>query len=906
MKLLRQLRALFHKEQLDAEMSEELRAHLEMQEAENLAHGMHPEEARSAARRQFGGMEQVKEQARAQRGFAWLGTLGQDVRYAGRQFAKSPGFVAVAVLSLALGIGANTAIFSVINDYVFKPLPVRDPQALALLEWRGVPGGGPRSLAMDTGTIDIDRSTGRELGRLFPRGLFEQLRTESGRSAEIFALAPLARASVEIDGEVEIVGLGQLVSGNYYPVLGVSAIQGRTLGPADDRLDAPPVAVISYDFWHRRLAGDPAAVGKMIWVNRVAATIVGITPEGFAGTFGSGGSVDLTLPLSLAHQIRDDRSNLDDPSYWWLRLMGRLSAGVTREQARVALEPALTAAGREAAITSDKLPRLVLAPGGERYGGTARAGLMPLFALLLGMVGLVLAAACANVANLLVARGAARRREIAVRLALGAGRMRIIRQLLTESVLLAGLGAGLGCLFAAWGLHALGSLMPGQADGFGDLSLDARVLGFTTGLALLTGVVFGLAPALRATRLDLNAEFQGGVRNLGQGARSRLSQVLMVVQVAVSLVLLVGAGLFVRTVRNLRAVDVGFDHGHLLLFSLEAAPAGYRPDQFADFFARAADQIEALPGVQAVSFSSLPMVSNATTRISVSVADEVPAPAGQNSVAALNHVGPDFFATYAMPLVLGRGFNAGDEAPSASAVVVNQAFVRKYFSRENAVGRRIRFSGEEWEIVGVVRDVKQVNLRAPVPPTVSIPYGRNAPARAEFAVRTAGEPMALVPAIRQAVRAVDKNVPLNVVRTQDEQIERTLTKERIFADLAGFLGLLALALASVGLYGLMSFVVLRRTGEIGLRMALGALPGHVLGTILRQSLTLVMIGVGVGLAGAFILARLIAAQLFGLSPADPLTYGGVVLLLIVVALLACWLPARRAARIDPIVALRAE
>ena len=673
----------------------------------------------------------------------------------------------------------------------------------------------------------------------------------------------------------------------------------------DDQPSAGPVVVISHDFWHRRFADDPAAVGKTIWVNRVAVTIIGITPEDFAGNFGSGGAVDLTLPLALARQIRDDRANLDDPTYWWLRLMGRLEADWSMEQVRAALEPAFAAAGHDAGIKPDKLPRLRVAPGGERYGESARATLIPMFALLMGMVGLVLVTACANVANLLVARGAARRREIAVRLALGAGRARIVRQLLTESVLLAGLGAGVGVVFAAWGLAALGKVMAGQSDGFTGLNLDWRVLGFSTALTLLTGMLFGLAPALRATRLDLNAEFQGGVRNLGQGARSRLSQTLMVVQVAVSLVLLVGAGLFVRTVRNLRAVEVGFDRSHLLLFSLEASPAGYQPGQYADFFARAAAGVGTIPGVQAVSFSSLPLVSNATTRIGFSVAGETPVP-GQEPAAVLNHVGPDFFAAYAMPIVLGRDFNPGDEAPTARTAIVNQAFVRKYFSAGTAVGRRIRFSGMEWEIVGVVRDVKQVNLRAAVPPAISVTYGWNAPARAEFVVRTAGEPLAMVAAVRQAVRAVDRNVPLDRVRTQEEQIERTLTKERIFADLAGLLGLLALVLASVGLYGLMSFVVLRRTGEMGLRMALGALPRHVLGAILRQSLALVAVGLAVGLIAALALTRLIATQLFGLSPADPLTYGGVVLLLTVVALLACWLPARRAARISPMTALRTE
>lgn len=905
MSFFRKLRAPFRQKELDADMAEEMRLHLERRVDENVAQGMSPEEARDVARRDFGGVDQVKEIARDQRGFGWFDPLWQDGRYALRQLAKSPSFAVMAVLSLALGIGANTAIFSVINDYVFRPLPVKDPQGLVLFQWLGVPGGGPRSIAMDASQPDVDRATGRELGRLFPGAALAMFRAGAEKRAEIFAVAVLARANVEIDGEVETAGLGQLVSGNYYTALGVPVSHGRTLGPADDRSGAEPVVVISDDFWHRRLAGDPAAVGKTIWVNRVAATIVGITPEGFAGNFGSGGVVDLTLPLALARQIRDDRASLNDPSYWWLRLMGRLDPGVTMEQARAVLEPALAAVAQDAAIKPDKRPRLTVTPGGERYSGTARASMLPLFALLMGMVALVLVAACANVANLLVARGAARRREIAVRLALGASRARIVRQLLTESVLLAGLGAGLGFLFAAWGLGALGTVMEGQGDGFGGLGLDWRVLGFSTTLALLTGVLFGLAPALRATRLDLNAEFQGGVRNLGQGARSRLSQALMIVQVAISLVLLVGAGLFVRTVRNLRAVDVGFDRSHLLLFSLEASPAGYQPGQFADFFARAADHIGAIPGVQAVSFSSLPMVSNASTRIGLSFPGETPVP-GQDAVATLNHVGPDFFATYAMPLVLGRDFNASDAAPTARTAIVNEALARKYFSGQSAVGRLIRFSGMDWEIVGVVHDVKQLNLRAAVPPTVSVTYGWNAPARAEFAVRTNGAPMALAAAVRQAVREVDKNVPLNRVRTQDQQIERTLTKERIFADLAGLLGLLALALASVGLYGLMSFVVLRRTGEMGLRMALGALPRQVLGAILRQSLGLVAIGAGLGLITALALMRLVATQLFGLSPADPLTYGGVILLLTVVALLACWLPARRAARIAPMNALRTE
>src|SRR6266511_1904016 len=681
-----------------------------------------------------------------------------------------------------------------------------------------------------------------------------------------------------------------LVSGAYYAGLGVPAILGRTLTQEDNQPAAEPVAVISHRYWQNRFGSDPGVIGKTIQVNKVQTTIIGVTPPGLAGAMQIGESADISVPLAHHARFQPDRgANRAKPWYWWIRVMGRLAPQATAAQARAGLEPIFQEAAREgwlAGQSLDTTPRdmpdpstLAADPGGQGENDRRRQYAQSL-RILMGLVSLVLLAACANVANLLLARGAARRREFALRLTLGAGRVRIIRQLLVESLLLASLGAALGALFAHWSRGLLVGLRQfGGSPAVLDLPLDGRVFGFTIAVTAATALLFGLAPALRATRINLTAEFQGGARQLGAGARSRLSQALMVIQLA--------------------------------LFRLDAGSAGYSQEQFAALQARLQTRLESIPGVRAVTFSRVALLAGTRSNRRITVPGYTPPP-GASMGFNLNGLAPNFLAAMEIPLLLGRGFTDHDTASGPKVAIVNQAFARQIFGDETPIGHRFIFgstptaSAAEVEIVGVARDAKYTGLREAPPPTIYVPAAQMPEGVASYCVRAAGNPAALFPALRAAVRELDPTLPILNLRTQDEQIERVSSEERLFARLSGFFGVVALALACVGLYGLMSFLVLNRVGEIGLRMALGALPGQVLRMILRESFALVSLGVVLGLLAAYGGSRFIQSMLFGISPADPLTYGAVALLLIVVALLASLLPARRAARVEPMAALRSE
>ena len=911
--VLHRLRGLFRRRAIEAEISEELRGHIDALIERNLAAGMPPDAARYAALRAFGGLAQIAERARDERRSAWGEQVLQDFRHAGRALRKNPTFTLVAVTSLAVAIGANTAIFGLLEAMLLRPLPVRNPHELILLGWeRTAAKGGPAK--GDGGDFDrgeIDSANGQPINRIFSWPAFEHLRAAASPLTDVLAMAPLWQPHLFADGVADRLGCGHIVSGNYHLALGVTAVVGRTLRPEDDRPGAPPVIVISHRYWQRRFARDPAVIGKNVLLNRSPVTIVGVTPPGFVGAMLGGGPADVTAPLALTPLIypEADEMPMRDPAFWWLRVMGRLERGANADQVRASLEGVFLTTAREGWNAPEMPPRLIVSPAG--YGRSEhqrrQSGMLPL----VGMGALLLLVACANLANLLLARGAARRREFAVRLALGASRGRLMRQLLTESVLLALAGATTGVLLAAWGLDFVTALIPeGDAPDLYGLHLDGRVAGFAIAMALATAVLFGLIPALRATRLDLTAEFQGGPRSLGLGARSRLSQSLMVAQVAFSLVLLVMAGLLMRTVHNLRAVDIGFNARQLLLFSLEGVPAGYTESPRLEAFYRdAAERVRAIPGVHGVTFSRTPVLSrHGTSRTTFQLSGETVAGAAAAEVG-WNQVEARFFETYEMPLLGGRGFTPHDDPTAPKVVVINQTLAEKYFPRENPIGRRVHLGRRalgEVEIVGIVRDFRQQDLRHATVPTVYTAASQNPVREAHFAVRTIGQPEILSAAIRQAIAEVDPNVPVANLRTQVEQIEWAVAEEKIFARLATFFGLAALALACVGLYGLMSYGVLRRTGEIGLRIALGAMPRQVLALILRESFRLVAIGVLLGLGGALAAVRLMTSLLYGLSATDGLTFGGASLLLSVVALAASLLPARRAAKIDPMVALRAE
>jgi predicted permease len=886
------------------------------------------ERAEAAARREFGNVGLVKEVTRDMWGWGWWERLLQDVRYGLRFMRRGPGFTAVAVLTLALGIGANTAIFSVVDAVLLKKLPVREPDQLVL--FRSV-GGEKFDIGGHNGSITRD-SSGQTVKSSFPYQTYTRFREQPGALSDVFAFAPLS-LNVNAFGQADVAS-GQAVSGNYYTALGVPAVAGRTLTDADDNAAAPPVAVITHRYWHSRFGGDPAVIGKQINLNNNAFMIVGVTPPGFNGALNVGTSPDVTVPIAWEAQLMAERSRMKN-NVWWLRLMGRLRPGATAEEAqsqladvfqqsilehRAARISQARAEGGEAPAPLDPNapPRLTALPGSQGETNTRLAYELPL-SILFVVVGLVLLIACANVANLLLARAASRQREIAVRLALGAGRRRLIRQLLTESLLLAILGGAIGLLLAFWlkdGLLAVTD-WGGQQMSALDARLDLRVLAFTAALSCAAGILFGLVPAWRATRVDLAPALKDNFRSSSSSARSLFTKALIVAQVAISLLLMIGAGLFLSTLVNLRRVDPGFDTSDLLLFDVEPGLSGYEREPLANLYRQMSERIEAVPGVRSVTFSANPLLARSATEVGFylpganAVAEGEPRPTG---IVHLHQVRENFLGAMGIPLLGGRAFTAQDDGRAPEVAIVNQAFAKRYFPDGNPIGKRfgLRADGASGiEIVGLAPDAKYTSQREKAPPTIYLPWGQQlfALSSATFEVRTAGDPSSYVAAIRRAVSEVDRNLPLKQIKTQAEQADETLAMERLFAKLFSLFGLLALALAAVGLYGVLAWSVTQRTHEIGIRMALGASRGEVMKMVLRQGLTLTLLGIALGLAGASVVTKNLQSlshMLYGIEPTDPATYGAIAVFLMLVALVACYIPARRATKVDPLVALRYE
>ena len=855
-------------------------------------------------------------------------TLIHDLRYGLHMLWKHPGFTAVAVLTLALGIGANTALFSVVDAVLLKKLPVKDPDRLVLLRQtydpeKFSPGGY-------NGSNPRDKATGLVNGTSFPFQSFDRLRKERAALTDVIAFSRID-LNLNSSGQAESVG-AQVVSGNYYYTLGVPPVEGRLINDADDNTNSNPVAVISHRYWLTRFGGEKQVIGKSVNLNNRPFTIIGVTPAGFEGVGELGARVDVTIPLAWEPQTSGPQTMMrGGAGIWWLRLMGRLQPGATREQAQASLANAFqqsVAEHRQALqarattplrpLGPQDYPRLSVDPGSQGEMIVRRSYQKPL-RLLLGVVALVLLIACANVANLLLARATSRRKEIAIRLAMGAGRWRLIRQLLTESVLLSLIGGAAGVFLANWimtGLFAVPS-WGGRAMETVNPQLDWRVLGFTLAVCTFTGLLFGLAPAIRSSRVDLTPTLKEAGRTSAAVGRSWLSKALVVVQVSVSVLLLIGAGLLIRSVRNLQHVDVGFNTQNLLLFSVEPGLQGYREARLVELYQKLFSRLEAVPGVESVTASRVPLLSFAASTSSVFFpgaalgSDGTPTSAGDTKLLTVRE---NFLDTMQIPLLVGRSLGAQDDARAPKVAVVNQMFAQKYFPNDNVIGKRFSLDPTkpgEIEIIGLAKDAKYTSQRDQIEPTAYTPWQQSLRSMrgSTIELRTQGDPANYVTAVREAVREVDSNLPVNDVQTQVDQANETLAMERLFAKLLSLFGVLAQLLAAVGLYGLMAYSVSQRTHEIGVRMALGATRGTVMKMVLQQGMLLTVIGVVVGLGGAYALTgylESLTTMLFGVEPRDPMTFVVIAVVLGLIALVACLVPARRATKVDPLVALRYE
>ena len=911
LRLLRtRLRGLLRKKSVEREMEEELRFHLRMRAEENVRRGMAPEEAERAALKSFGQVARIKEYCRDVKGGGLVETLLQDVKFGARTLLKNRGFTLAAVLTLALGIGANTSIFSLVNAVLLRPLPVHEPERLVYV-------------------FDGTRANPYNVSS-YPDYL--DYRDRNGVFSELAAYASIT-LSLNSDDRPDVIS-GLIVTGNYFDVLGVRAQAGRTFLPEEDTTPGGhPVAVISHGLWQSRFAGDVHVAGRQLLLNGHQFTIVGVAPAGFDGAE-LGQKNDIYVPMAMQALVRPPRGGysgemnpdlLSRRGPRWLSMVGRLKPGVSVEQAQAA-QGALAAQLAEAYPDTNREQIATVSPVGKG-DPTQRGTLLSVAGLLLAVVGLVLLIACANVANLQLARAASRRKEISVRLALGASRGRLVRQLLTESVLLALLGGAFGLLLAVWLVRfAQAYTPPGNFFPVAFVfDLDHNVLGFTLLLSVVTGLVFGITPALQASKPDLVIALKGEAALVpgasGRGARHfTLRNLLVVAQVALSLVLLISAGLFLRSLQQAQRIDPGFDTAHVLTMPLNINLLRYTKAQGQEFYRRVLEHVEGLPGVQSATLTRTPPLSGASRQSTVTVAGQEPPGRSSSSestggggegiadnITLSSPVALNYFRTLGIPLLRGRDFNAQDREGAPGVVIVNETFARRYFPGQDAVGQRVSLNGAQgpWlEVVGLARDGKYITLGEAPAPFLYQPLAQRHESGMVLLVRSGGDPSALAPAVRREVQTIERNLPLTNARTMEELLNTSLFPARMGAVLLGAFGLLALLLASVGLYGVMAYSVSRRTREIGIRMALGARGGDVLRLVLRESMALVAVGVALGLLAALAATRTLAGFLYGINPADPAAFIAIAILLAVVGLAASLIPARRAAKVDPLVAFR--
>jgi len=881
-----------------------------------------------------------------------MGTLIQDLHYGLRMLRKSPSFTIVAILTLAMGIGANTAIFSLIDGILMRGLPVQDAQHLVVLRWsaRKAPDiHGQRSYG------DCGSRQGESSGCSLSMPFFHDVASHVRAFESVAAFANAGQIDLSGNGTATVLS-GQAVSGGFFPLLGIRAAAGRLIAPSDDSISAPPVVVLNYRYWKRQFGGSPSAIGKTVRLNNLPFTIIGVADRRF-DSLSPGRVYDVWVPLSVLPQIDPNpwvRARARDIYSWWLVVIGRLKPDVDRLQAQAAVTTVFRNDMLNGAKPLSKLeddPKVDALPAQSGLTGSTTEISGELYVLMMA-VGIVLLIACANVAGLLLSRATARQKEIAVRLALGAGRGRIVQQLLTESVVLSLVGGALGILFAIWGTRAIVTLFTGGSDkpfGFSP-GINGRVLLFTFAAAVLTGIIFGLAPAFRGTRVDLTPALKEGTAAEGRTGRRwfSLGNGLVIAQVALAIVVLVGAGLLVRTLQNLRNVDPGFDTRNLLTFGLDPTLIGYKTPEIDAFYRDLQQRIGAIPGVESVSYSNSTLLSGSLWITGFHLEGT---PKDQEADADYLPIGAGFFSMMHMRLLSGRNFNSADfgeaeaaeerdrarealaeakeaglpaargsaAVPESAAkeapvpVIVNKTFVQKYFPKVNPLG--VHFGAHEadavkgdwaapgWEILGVVSDAKYQDLRSPIDPTMYVPSSGG---KTSFEVRTRMNPTAVAASIRSVVSQMDSNLPVFEVHTQAELIDQLLLQERMIAKLSVFFSILALVLACIGLYGLLSYEVSRRTREIGIRMALGARRRGVLRLVVGQGIALAITGAIVGIGVALGVTRYLKSMLYDIHANDPATIAGVAILLTFVAAAACYIPARRAMRVDPMVALRYE
>ncbi|HEX7334557.1 MAG TPA: ABC transporter permease [Pyrinomonadaceae bacterium] len=871
-------RNLFDKESVDQELNEELRAHIDLLTEQKIGEGLKPDEARRAALIEVGGIEQVKERVREVRTGRPLEDLSQDLRYALRGLRKHRGFTVVAVITLALGIGANTAIFTVINTVLLRPLPYEQPDQLVVL---------------------MEMISDRPAGVSYPN--FVDWRKQSTSLENIAAVRN--RESFNLTGAGESERLqGRLVSANFLSTLGVKPFRGRDFLAEEDQPGASPVAIISHALWQRRFGGDESILGKQLTLNGQQFTVIGVTPPNFQ----YGSEADISVPIGLSAERFKLRGK--DPG---VNSFARLKPETSIEAANAELNTIAARLEQQYPDTNTGR-RMRVQSLRESVVGEIR----PVLLTLLGAVGFVLLIACANVANLLLTRSAGRQKEMAIRTALGAGRTRILRQLFTESAVLALAGGVVGLLLAIWGTRLISSYIPEGIPRMGELGIDGRVLLFTLGASLLTGVFFGLAPALQSFDKNLTETLKEGERNSSRG-HNRAGKLLVVSEVALTMVLLVGAGLLVKSFWRLSQVDPGFNPENVLAMqvSVNARPEeGPKVDGFLD---EIKSRVQALPGVQSVSVSNGMPFEGAN--FPPFVIDGQPAPApGQEPTGLLYIVSTDYFKTMGISLVRGRLFSAQDTRESPQVALIDEVFARQHFPNQDPIGQRFKLNtpdAESREIVGVVRHVEHVGLEGQTANTAEFYFNFDQLSiatlpryvrRVNLLVRTTVEPLSLAGPVRNQITALDKNQAIFNMRTMEQALSRSVAARRFSMILLGVFAMLALTLAAVGIYGVISYSVAQRTREVGIRMALGADTIDVIKLVVRDGLKLVLIGVGVGLAGALLLTRMMTTLLFGVTPTDAVTYAIVALGLIVVALIACCIPARRATKVDPLVALRFE